>query len=84
MAQSVSQEIRQFLVDSFLFGENDESLGNEDSLMEKGIVDSTGVLQIVTFLDEQYGINVADAELVADNFDSISRLCAFVERKKAS
>ena len=84
MAQSVSEQIRRFLVDSFLFGENDETLGNEDSLMEKGIVDSTGVLQIVTFLDEQYGIAVADAELIADNFDSISRLTAFVERKTAS
>jgi len=76
------ESIRRFIVDTFLFGEGDDTLADDDSLMEKGIVDSTGVLQIVAFLDEQLGVQVEDAELVADNFDSISKLTSFLERKQ--
>jgi acyl carrier protein len=72
--------IRAFVVDNFLLGD-DEGLDDDVSLLESGIVDSTGVVEIVTYLEERFGIEVLDEELVRDNLDSISRLARFVERK---
>lgn len=77
----VTTEIRSFVVERFLFGQGGESLANDDSFLERGIVDSTGVLEIVTFLEEKFGIKVQDEELVPDNLDSIARIAAFVARK---
>ena len=82
MSQTPEQEIRGFIVNTFLFGEGGDTFSDEDSLLSKGIIDSTGVLELVAFLDETYGIQVADDELVAQNFDSINQLAAFVKRKR--
>jgi len=74
-------ELRQFVVDNFLFGKQDAPLANSDSLLEQGIIDSTGVLELVGFLEQKYGITVQDEELVPENLDSIDRLVRFVSRK---
>jgi acyl carrier protein len=79
----VAERIRAYLVDSFLLGE-DDGFDNTDSLIEAGIVDSTGVMEVVTFLEESFVIDIADDELVADNLDSVDRLAAFVQRKLES
>lgn len=81
---SLEVEIREFIVKNFLFGEDDGSLHSEDSLIERGVVDSSGVLEVVGFLDERFGVEVADHELVPSNFDSITKLAAFIERKRAA
>ena len=73
--------LRQFIVDNFLFGKQDAPLANSDSLLEQGIIDSTGVLELVGFLEQKYGITVQDEELVPENLDSIDRLVRFVSRK---
>jgi acyl carrier protein len=82
--QPTEQQIRHFIVEFFLFGQGAESLSRSDSLLAKGIIDSTGVLEVVSFLEQQYGIHVADEELVPDNFDSIDRLVKYVERKRGA
>jgi len=79
---TIEQGIRQYIVETFLFGQGGDELTREDSLLERGIVDSTGVLEIVAFLEETWGVGVEDEELVPENFDSIARLSAFVEKKK--
>jgi acyl carrier protein len=79
----VAERIRAYLVDSFLLGD-DDGFGDADSLIEAGIVDSTGVMEVVTFLEESFVIDIADDELVADNLDSVERLAAFVQRKLES
>ena len=76
----VAERIRAFLVDSFLLGD-DDGFDDADSLIEAGIVDSTGVMEVVTFLEESFVIDIVDDELVADNLDSVERLAAFVQRK---
>ena len=81
--QSVEQEIRQFIVDSFLFGEVEKSPSNEESLLEQGIVDSTGILEMVAFLESRYGIEIHENELIAANLDSLNKLVDFVGRKTA-
>lgn len=82
IAQRPEAAIREYIVNAFLFGEGGDTILDDDSLIDKGIIDSTGVLELVAFLEEMYGIHVADQELVAENFDSISRLGAFVQRKR--
>jgi acyl carrier protein len=78
----LEQEIRQFVVDNFLFGEDSGTLGNDDSLRATGTIDSTGVLELVSFLERSYGITVEDDELMPENLDSVRKLVAFVERKR--
>ena len=73
-------EIRTFIVQKFLFGEEREVMGDL-SLLEAGIVDSTGVLELVSHLEKQFGIKVEDDELVPENLDSIDGICAFLGRK---
>ena len=74
--------IRDFIVENFLFGNKDASLGDEDSFLQKGIIDSTGILELVSFIEEKFGIKVEDDDLLAENLDSIRRLADFVVRKR--
>ena len=74
-------ELRQFIVENFLFGKEDAPLASGDSLLELGIIDSTGVLELVSFLEQKYGFTIQDDELVPENLDSIDRLVQFVRRK---
>lgn len=80
---TVNQIVRAFVVDNFLFGQADGGLSDDTSFLESGIIDSTGVLELISFLERQFGIRVNDEEIVPDNLDSISRLTGFVERKLA-
>jgi acyl carrier protein len=75
-------EIRQFVVDNFLFGQSDKPFSNSDSFLEAGIIDSTGVLELITFIESHFGISVDDDELVPANLDSVDRLANFVQRKR--
>jgi acyl carrier protein len=75
------EELRNFIVENFLFGQDEGQLSNDDSFIENGIIDSTGVLELVGFLETRYGIRVDDDELVPANLDTLNRLSAFVRRK---
>ena len=77
----LAAEVRAYIVERFLFGQGGESLSSDQSFLESGIVDSTGVLEVVMFLEQRFGVKVADDELVPDNLDSINKIAAFVERK---
>jgi acyl carrier protein len=77
----IKERIRQFLLDTFGFKGLLEGHGDDDSLNEAGIVDSFGVLTLITFLEDEFGVQIADDEVSPDNLDSISRLTSFVERK---
>jgi acyl carrier protein len=75
-------EIRKFIVEKFLFGEQAE-LGSNTQLLDTGIMDSTGVLELIDHIEKRYGIKVNDDELVAENLDSIGNICTFLNRKIA-
>lgn len=81
-AEEAKQAITAFIVENFLFGNAKEAPAAEASFLETGLVDSTGVLEIVSFLEGKYGISVGDDELVPQNLDSVANLAAFVVRKK--
>ena len=79
----VKAKLKEFVVRNFLLGEDPGGLKDEDSFLDTGIVDSTGVLEFVAFLQETWSIKVADEELIPENLDSINNLTAFVLRKAA-
>ena len=74
--------LREFVVDTFLFGDTDAKFTDDESLLDSGIVDSTGVLELVGFLEAEFEIDIKDDELVPQNLDSIDNLASFIERKK--
>ncbi len=78
----VTTEVRSFIIERFLFGQDGDRLSNSDSFMERRLVDSTGILEVVMFLEERYGLSVADDELVPENLDSVERIAAFIARKQ--
>lgn len=80
-AASVQRDVTAFIVDNFLFGNAAEAPAPATSFMETGLIDSTGVLELVSFVEEKYGVKVADDELVPENLDSVANLAGFVVRK---
>lgn len=78
---SVEEKVRGFVEERFLASAGLERVQAEESFMENGIIDSTGVLELVHFLEETFGIKIEDDELIPDNLDSIRKIVAFMERK---
>ncbi len=78
---SIEILIRDFILDNFLFTADGSLLQDDASFLEEGIVDSTGVLELVMFVEETFGIEVDDEEIVPENFDSVERLARYVRLK---
>ena len=79
---SIEEQVRKFIFENFLFGDDKNELSNDDSFLEKGIVDSTGVLELVSFVEETFGIQVEDEELIPENLDSVDNLSSYIRRKQ--
>lgn len=75
------ERIRDFVIETFLFGTDNKSIENDESFLESGIIDSTGVLELVSFIEENFGIEVKDEELIPDNFDSLDKLYNYISKK---
>ncbi len=75
----IAQQLRRFVNENLLFGRHDAALADDDSFLEKGIIDSTGVLELITFVEDRFGIRVKDQDLVPENLDSINRLVRYIE-----
>ena len=73
--------IRQFIIENFLF-EEDNNLKEDTSFLENGIIDSTGILELVSFLEETFGITVEDEELIPENLDSIANVVKYLATKQ--
>jgi acyl carrier protein len=80
---SPREEIRKYVLETFLFTSDDGALADEDSFLDKGIIDSTGILELIMFLEERYGISVTDEEMLPENLDSVTSLVRFVERRRS-
>ena len=77
----MKNKIRTYIMDNILLGSADQSIADGDSFLEKGIIDSTGILELVAFVEDEFDIEVEDEELIPDNFDSIEKLAAYTQRK---
>jgi acyl carrier protein len=75
------EPVRAFIADNFLFGR--EGVSDNESLLEAGIIDSTGILELVMFLERTYGIQISDAELVPENLDSLNNISRYIRSKQA-
>lgn len=82
--QVTEKEIRAFIVENFLFGRDDGKLKPDTSFLDTGIIDSTGVMELVMFVEKRCGVKVEDNELDPANLDSVNRLARFIERKQAA
>lgn len=77
----IEAAVRQYIEDNFAYRGGVKDLPATKSLIESGIVDSTGVLELVSFVEQEFGVSVGDTEMVPENFDSIANLTAFIKKK---
>ena len=78
----VRADIRRFIADNFIMGASDVSLGDGDSFLDHHVLDSTGFLELIGFLEEKYAIFISDAEMVPENLDSVDSIAQFLARKR--
>ena len=76
----MKEQIRSFIIENFLFG-NENGLKDDSSFLEEGIIDSTGILELVSFMEEEFSITVDDEELIPENLDSIANVTSYLEKK---
>lgn len=79
----LKNDIKLFILKNYLFTEDTSVLGDADSLMQKGIIDSTGMLELINHIEDTYKLKVADDEMIPANLDSVSGIVQFIERKRA-
>ena len=77
----MKDQIRTYIMENILLGSADQSIADDDSFLEKGIIDSTGILELVAFVEDEFNIEVGDEELIPDNFDSIEKLAVYTRGK---
>lgn len=78
---AVQEKIRKFILENYLFTADEAALANDDSFLKKGIIDSTGILELIQFLQDDLGVVVQDSEMIPENLDSVNNVVAFVGRK---
>jgi acyl carrier protein len=78
----IKEKIKVFINDNFLFDSDHKTISEDDSFLEKGIIDSTGVLELVSFIEEAFGFRVEDEELIPDNLDSLNKITLYISKKK--
>lgn len=82
VAADIERELSKFIVDNFLFGDATAAPIRDQQLVQSGLVDSTGILEIVAFLESKFGVAAADEDLVAENFGTIETIAKFVATKR--
>jgi acyl carrier protein len=76
----VKTQVREYVAKNLLFSDNGFEYGDDDSFLQEGIVDSVGVLELVLFVEEKFGVAVDDQDITPDNFDSVNRLADYIQR----
>lgn len=79
---SVEKKVRDYILENYLFTNEQSALNNNDSFLDKGIIDSTGIMEVIFFLEEEYGITVEDEEMIPENLDSVNNIVAFITLKQ--
>jgi acyl carrier protein len=80
---SAAVKIRNYILENYLFTDDQNALRDDDSFLDKGILDSTGILEMIYFLEEQFGIKIDDVEMIPENLDSVNNLISFIARKSS-
>jgi acyl carrier protein len=82
MTDALREQVRAFILENYLFTSDTSAIGLDDSLLGRGIVDSTGMLEIIFFIEEQLGVKVKDEEMIPDNLDSVNKITQFVQSRR--
>lgn len=77
----IKKRVREYLFENFLFGYKEDELGDNASFLELGILDSTGIMELVAFIEREFYVDVADAEIIPENLDSVSLISCFIQKK---
>lgn len=80
----LESKVRDFVLKNYLFTAEQSALKSEDSFMKNGIMDSTGILEMIMFLHDEFGVDVMDDEMVPENLDSVNNVVAFLTKKLAT
>ena len=75
------ERVRRFIFENFLYMRPDYQLGNDEPLLGNGVIDSLGVMELITFVEESFGVQVADADVTEDNFGSVAAIASYVKSK---
>lgn len=81
---SAQAKLRTYIMENYLFTDDDSALNNNDSFLSEGILDSTGIMEVIFFIEEEFSVAVADEEMIPENMDSIDNILAFIQRKQAA
>lgn len=81
---TIATKIRNYMLDNFLFSDDQNLLKNDDSFLDKGIIDSTGILEVIFFLEEEFKVKVSDKEMIPENLDSVNNICNYLKSKSVS
>jgi acyl carrier protein len=80
-ASEIRSRVHEYLVENFLFGGEGAEIGDDDSFLESGLIDSTGILELIQFLEETFDMVVDDEDMIPENLDSIQRVTKYVGSK---
>lgn len=78
---SAEAKIRNYILENYLFTDDQAALNSSDSFLDKGVLDSTGILEVIYFLEDEFRIKIADEEMIPDNLDSVNNIVAFINQK---
>jgi acyl carrier protein len=78
---ATQKQIREYVVENFLLGEDEGELSDDTSFLESGLIDSTGILELISFLEEEFEVEIADEEMIPDNLDSVESVARFIALK---
>jgi len=78
----IKDRLRLYILENFLFTDDQSELKDDDSFMEQGIIDSTGILEVIFLIEEEFSVKVENEDMIPDNLDSVNKIVRFVERKQ--
>lgn len=81
MDPDVRQAIRAFILENYMHGASPSELEDAASFVDTGIIDSTGVMELILFLENELGVKVEDTEILPENLDSVEKICRYLESK---
>lgn len=79
--EQITQSIRKFLFENYLFGYNENELSNDTSFLEFGVLDSMGIFELIGFIENEFGIEIAYSEILPENMDSVNCVSSFIYKK---
>ena len=82
MASEVNSKVREFIKDNFMYRDDRADLADTESLLDAGLIDSTGILELVAFIETEFSIQMSDSDIVPDNLDSVDTIVRYVEAKR--